>query len=161
MTDAHLLPSTGARITFPSIDLESTEVVLEEPRSPWGEVSYRYFGVEPGEPLASAVERLARTLPEIPSLSLETIGGEEGVRVLRSGDRRVALDEGHPPSAAVARAANALLAHLGETFRLVPLRAGGEEGLYAAATAGESVELLSAGLLAVDGLAELLDLASF
>lgn len=161
MTDAHMLPLTSARITFPSVDLESTELELDEPRSPWGEVSYRYFGVEPGEPLESAVERLARTVPEIPSLALETIGGADGVRVLRSGDHRVALDEGHSPSAAVARAANALLSHIAETFRFVPLRAGGEQGLYAAATAEESVELLHADLLAVDGLAELFDLACF
>ena len=161
MTDAETLPLTDARITFPQIDTEPEEVSLEERRSPFTETTYRYFAMDPGEALAAAVDRLAHAVPELDGLRLETIGGEAGVSVLRAGDLRAALDEALDPAEAVARAVNVLLSRADQTFRFVPLSAGGAQGLYAATTAAESVELLSAGLLRVDGLAELFDLASF
>ena len=161
MTDAETLPLTDARISFPQIDAEPEEVTLEERRSPFTETTYRYFAMDPGEDPAQAVLRLAHTVPELVGLRVETIGGEGGVHVLRSGDARAALDESLEPAEAVVRAANVLLCRAEQTFRFVPLRAGGAQGLYAAATAAESVELLNAGLLGVEGLADLFDLASF
>ncbi len=186
-----LLRSVGLLRELSGDDAEALAQGLasQEEAGRWVEALRRYY-MDPADPACSArrrhqdrfylhdaaetyaatelVRRLAALTPELPGLSIERLGGEEGVLVLRAGDQvapvldpdetsvdtgevdLAALEQESARSAAVqgiVRAVNALLSRLGAPRRFVQLRSDEQCEVYLAVSLDDALGMLAAGVL--------------
>lgn len=114
------------------------------------------------------VERFARLVPELPTLTLERIGGPHGPLVLRAGEAFSAVDDPHDEESAedeldidvevedpqptvtirgIVHALNSLLAKVEVRQRFVPLLSDDARELYVSVGVAEAVSLAQAGYL--------------
>ena len=128
------------------------------------------------------VRRLGELVPELPGLTLERLGGEEGVLVVRSGEQvapvldpvEATLDTGELDLAeleregartaavqGIVRAVNVLLGRAGVARRFVQLRADETCEMYVSVTLDDALGMLEAGVLEDGDEEELRDFASW
>lgn len=144
----------------------------------------RFFLQRMGEPATASglVVRLVELTPELASVTLERIGGEEGPLVLRAGEHFAAVLDDYEeepdeldareaelrsrgvPMVTVrglVRALNVLLDRHGVRERLVALRGDAEREIYAGLGVAEAMQLTRSGCLEDDDAEDVMELGAW